>query len=323
MMAFGIRNSAFQTNGFMDFSSATFDGGPNSRPFGPYDADLSTNAYSGGTVLALAPLYYDMTTQGEIDPLGNSIKYLTTGVAPYRVLTVEWLDMSEWPNHTSNTNFQVKLFESTGVIEFLYGSMNPGSGFTWSYTLGINGPSLSATPAASELLIQQIQNTTTFNNTVQNSLATIPAANSMLTFTPPTPANPTNLTFSNIQLTSMQLNWTDNATNEVGYVIYRSDDGGATYNFIHQIAANSTSSNETGLLAGTTYYWKVYAVSEGRLSAALAGSQATSPAPNVISAQTGPWNTRCNLDWRNCSRLDCKCDDRRQYHSYAGRQRHC
>ena len=113
----------------------------------------------------------------------------------------------------------------------------------------------------------------------------------MLTFTPPTPANPTNLTFSNIQLTSMQLNWTDNATNEVGYVIYRSDDGGGTYNFIHQLPANSTSSNETGLLAGTTYYWKVYAVTEGRLSAALLGSQATSPAPNVISAQTGLWNT--------------------------------
>ena len=89
----------------------------------------------------------------------------------------------------------------------------------------------------------------------------------------------------------MQLNWTDNASNEVGYVIYRSDDGGATYNFIHQLAANSTSSVETGLLAGTTYYWKVYAVTEGRLSAALLGSQSTSPAPNVISAQTGPWNT--------------------------------
>jgi len=289
----GVRYTQFSasTNGFMDLSSATFDGGPASRPYGPYDADLSTNSQSGGTVLGIAPLYYDLTTQGEVDPLGNSIKYLTTGTAPNRVLTVEWLNMSEWPNHSSNTNFQVKLFESTGVIEFLYGSMSPGSGFTWSYTLGINGPSLSNTPAASELLIQQTQNTTTFNNTVQNSLATLPASYSMLTFTPPTPADPTNLTFTSVQLTSMNLNWTDNANNEVGYVIYRSDDGGATYNFIHQLAANSTSSTETGLLAGTTYYWKVYAVTEGRLSNALAGSQTTSPAPNVISAQTGPWNT--------------------------------
>ena len=289
----GVRYTQFSvsTNGFMDLSSAVFDGGPNSRPFGPYDADLSTNSQSGGTVLALGPLYYDLTTQGETDPLGNSIKYLTAGSAPNRVFTVEWLNMTEWPNHTSNTNFQVKLFESTGVIEFLYGSMNPGTGFTWDYTLGINGPTLSAAPTAAQLLIQQTANTTTFSNAIQNSLATLPTSNSMLTFTPPTPANPTNLTFSNVQLTSMQLNWTDNANNEIGYIIYRSDDGGATYNFLHQLAANTTSSNETGLLAGTTYYWKVYAVTEGRLSAALLGSQATSPAPTVISAQTGPWNT--------------------------------
>ena len=289
----GTRYTQFSvsTNGFMDFSWQTFDGGPASRPFGPYNADISSNGQSGGTVLALGPLYYDLTTQGETDPLGNSIKYLTTGSAPNRVFTLEWLNMTEWPNHSSNTNFQVKLFESTGVIEFLYGSMNPGTGFTWAYSLGINDSVLSATPTAAQLLIQQTQNSTTFSSGVVSNLATIPASNTMLTFTPPTPANPTTLTFSNIQLTSMQLNWTDNANNEVGYAIYRSDDGGATYNFIHQLAANTTSSNETGLLAGTTYYWKVYAVSEGRLSAALLGSQATSPAPNVISAQTGPWNT--------------------------------
>lgn len=287
----GIRYTQFSasTNGFMDFSSATFDGGPSSRPFGPYDADLSTNSQAGGTLLALAPCYYDMTTQGEVNPLGNSIKYLVTGSAPNKVLTVEWINMSEWPNHSSSTNFQVNLYESSGVIEFIYGSMSPGTGFTWSYTLGINGPTLSTTPTAAQLLIQQTQNSTTFSQTIQNSLATVPASNSKLTFTPPTPANPTNLTFSNVQLTSMQLNWTDNSNNEVGYVIYRSDDGGAMYNFIRQIAANSTSSNESGLLAGTTYYWKVYAVTEGKLSAALLGSQATSPAPNVISAQTGSW----------------------------------
>ncbi len=287
----GTRYTQFSvsTNGFIDFSWQTFDGGPNSRPFGPYDADLTTNSQAGGTVLALAPLYFDLTTLGETDPLGNSIMYLTTGTAPNRVLTVEWLDMSVW-TYYANVNFQVKLFESTGAIQFIYGSMTPGTA-VWSYTLGINDSVLSASPTAAQLLSQQTANTTTFSNAAQNNLTTLPTANSMLTFTPPTPSNPTNLTFSNIQLTSMQLNWTDNANNEVGYVIYRSDDGGATYNFIHQLAANSTSSIETGLLPGTTYYWKVYAVTEGRLSAALLGSQATSPAPNIISAQTGPWNT--------------------------------
>ena len=69
-----------------------------------------------------------------------------------------------------------------------------------------------------------------------------------------------------------------------------------------RLPANSTSVNETGLLAGTASYWKVYAVTEGRLSAPLQGSQATSPAPKVISAQTGPWSVGSTWIGGSCSR---------------------
>ena len=40
------------------------------------------------------------------------------------------------------------------------------------------------------------------------------------TFTPPVPAAPTNLTFTNVFATGMTLNWTDVATNERRYAIY-------------------------------------------------------------------------------------------------------
>ena len=43
----------------------------------------------------------------------------------------------------------------------------------------------------------------------------------------------------------MTLNWTDNATNEVGNVIYRSTDG-INFTFVTQTAANATSQNDTG-----------------------------------------------------------------------------
>ena len=113
----GTRYTQFSvsTNGFMDFSSATYDGGPGTGirqlwPYGPYDQDLSSSARTGGlggTALAIAPFYYDLTTQGEIDPLGGSIKYQVTGTSPNRILTVEWIRMAVWGNTTPNLNFQV------------------------------------------------------------------------------------------------------------------------------------------------------------------------------------------------------------------------
>ena len=65
-------------------------------------------------------------------------------------------------------------------------------------------------------------------------------------FTPNVPAAPTGLTFAPVTATSIQLNWTDNATNEFGYVIYRSLDG-TNFSFLTQLAAGSTLFNDTGL----------------------------------------------------------------------------
>ena len=291
------------TNGFMDFDSSSWNGGSGSvqpnNPYGPYSTDFvnpTRSAPSGGigTVTALAPLYYDLTTWQTTVPLGNSIKYLLTGTSPNRVLTVEWIDMSTWRNQADTLDFQVKLYETTGVIEYYYGYMSgtitTSDGF--GYVTGINAPSISPNPpTAAQLLCLQTANTNTFSNGQQNQLSTIPQSNSKYTFTPYTPAAPTSLNFSNVTSSSMRLSWNDIADNEIGYVLYRSDNGGSTYTFIRQLAAGSTHSDESGLNANTTYYWKVYAVTEGWLSSPLSGSRATLTAASFISAQTGNWNT--------------------------------
>src|SRR5258708_18996469 len=86
----------------------------------------------------------------------------------------------------------------------------------------------------------------------------------------------------------MTVNWTDNSTNELGFAIYRSDDGGSTYNFVTQAAAGATSSVQTPLLPGTTYFWKVFAVTEGALSAIpAASSNPTAAAGNITSTASG------------------------------------
>ena len=291
------------TNGFVDFSSETWDGGPGIgatqyNPFGPYSQDLvdarrSSSSGGNGTVLALAPFYYDLTTKGTGDPLGNSIKRQISGTAPYRVLTIEWYQMAAYTNQNINVNFQLKLYETTGIIEFIYGTMTGTipSGYGFGYSLGINGESLLPNPpTAAQLKVLQTANSTTFSNGQQYKLYTMVTSNSMYRFTPPTPAAPTNLNFTAVTESSMTLTWQDNASNEVGYAIYNSEDG-VNYVYATQVSENSTSANVNSLKASTTYYWKVYAVSEGTLSAPVSGTRATAPATSYVSAQSGLWTT--------------------------------
>ena len=68
-------------------------------------------------------------------------------------------------------------------------------------------------------------------------------------------AQPTNFTISQSNATTLSLNWTDNATSETGYKIYRSDDG-ITFSLVATIAANSTSHEDT-VSQGVIYYYYV------------------------------------------------------------------
>lgn len=306
----GVRYTtvSISTNGFVDFSGAIYDGNASSGPgvvncggaiaYRQSPVAFSTSgcaatpptSYSG-TYIALAPLYTDLWVSGGTAALANSIKYLTTGTAPNRVFTAEYITFDDFAAGVANLNFQVKIYETTGKIEFVYGSMVGSSGSTTTnYTLGINASTMSATPTAAQLLVQQTENTSTFSNAIKNNLTNLPVSNSLISFTPVTPANPSgSLTFTGVTNTDMTLNWTDWATNELGYVIYSSTDG-ISYSFARQVAANSTSATFNNLY-GSTYYWRVYAVTEGALSSALSGSQSTLPGATFVSAQTGPWNT--------------------------------
>jgi len=303
----GTRYTKFSvsTNGYVDFSSSTADGGPYATPYGYDNTQFTGNG--SGTWLALAPFYDDMTAQGGTDALGNSIKYLVTGAAPNRVLTIEWINMAVYLNTTPSLNFQVKLYETTGVIEFIYGTMTQGTA-NFTYTCGINAATLANTPTTAQLKCQQTANSNTFNNTEQNALTAMPANNSKITFTPPatTPASPSgSLTFTGVSQTGMTVNWTNWCTNEVGYVLYNSTDN-INFSFVAQTAANTTSYAATGFLPGTTYYWRMYAVTDGYLSPFISSSQATNAAGNVISITTGNWNQTST--W-NCSCIPSLADN--------------
>ncbi len=62
----GIRYTQFcvSTNGFIDFSSSTDDGGPQGDDFGYINSAFTAEAIGSATRPALAVFYDDMTTQG-------------------------------------------------------------------------------------------------------------------------------------------------------------------------------------------------------------------------------------------------------------------
>jgi hypothetical protein len=289
----GVRYTqiSVSTNGFIDFSTSTDNGGPTADDFGYVNSAFTQVTSGSATRPAIAPFYDDLTAQGGTEALGNAIKYQTSGTAPNRVFTIEWIDMAVYLNTSPTLNFQVKLYETTGVIEINYGTMSTGT-HSFSYTLGLNGTTMSAPPTNAQLKTQQTANSTNFSSTAQNNLSSLPASNSQYIFTPPTPANPgSSLSFTAITSSSMTLNWTNWATNEVGYVIYYSLDD-INYYFLTQTAANATSATATSLYPSTLYYWRVYAVTEGYLSNYVANSQSTSSGGNKLSnVANGNWNT--------------------------------
>src|ERR1044071_4020266 len=95
----------------------------------------------------------------------GKVHFKVTGSAPNRVLVVEWLNNQSNFNTggTADITYQVRLFESTGVIEFVYGSMtmsvagaadpnsrDPNIGFSSNNTAGTVGSvtaAQSGTPA--------------------------------------------------------------------------------------------------------------------------------------------------------------------------------
>ena len=204
------------TNGFLTFNvSTTVTGGLTS---GPYIYDNSTFSTAGSTVTTLAPFYDDQQTASNLTTLADlnaSMKYLTTGTVGNRVLTAEWINMQDYATaSTSSFNYQVKLYEADGHIDFNFGVMTySGTTTAMSYSLGINSP--AGGPTAANLLTQQTANTNTFGSTASNSLggtteANMPATNSQYSFTAPVPAAPTTLTFTSVAVTGMTVNFVDN-----------------------------------------------------------------------------------------------------------------
>ena len=241
----------------------------------------------------------------------GQVRYRIDGVAPNRVLIVQCNDMRiSYNSGTPDASFEMRIQETSrptvsvasGQITFVYGRMTKGTtgsitggNIGIGYIDGIGNDFLSvdiSNHTASTIATSNIYPSGVIiqlNSTIQGNRRTY-------IFNPvQVSGDERDITASCLSNTSVALSWTDNATNEVGIVLYRSTDG-VNYTFDRQLPANTASTIITGLTPSTNYYYQVYAVTEGKLSALTPTSTVvvtTLPASvtNVYSITNGNWNT--------------------------------
>ncbi|RAK62225.1 hypothetical protein DLM85_23955 [Hymenobacter edaphi] len=82
------------------------------------------NSINAADVNLLMPFNFDLEAGNGAG--GAEYRVATTGTAPNRVCTIQWKNVSDkagaTPKHYANFSFQVKLYETTNVIEFVYGT---------------------------------------------------------------------------------------------------------------------------------------------------------------------------------------------------------
>ena len=238
----------------------------------------------------IAPYFEDLCTG-----TNGNVRFKVIGTAPSRKLVVEWNNMQVTRGAgcagAGGGTFQMWLFESSaaaspGVIQFVY-----GNGIVASNVADL-GASIGLQSGAATNFASVTGSTDTVSYAAANNTNTVglPAGKSYI-FTPNIPLAPTGLNFTGVTATAMTVNWTDNATNEFGYAVYRSVDN-VTFTFVGQTAANATAFPDSGLSPSTNYFYRVFAVSEGAFSSpALAGSQSSgAPGNDTCNGAGGLWS---------------------------------
>ena len=212
-------------------------------------ASSYTSISSGATNNVVAALNGDLqgnATTGELS-------YQLSGTAPNQVLTVQWKSYRHYGATGDNYNFQVKLHETTNLIEVVYGTFVQNAtartrqvGLRGSSNADFNNRTTTSDWSATTAGAANADNCAL-------TTAIIPTSGLTFTWTPPSCAAPGGFVASAITPSAATINW--NAAFPVpstGYEYYYSE-----VNTAPTGAGTSTTAltaNLTGLTANTLHY---------------------------------------------------------------------
>lgn len=224
------------------------------------------------------------------------------------------ISTSSIPNGATITQIDIKPCASrsgtgggTSVLNVFYrfAGVDSTDAGAYSFTTG-NTPAEQATTSFSGLSFLQTATTSLEVGGIYSSgtkglrLSRIAA---FVTYT--TLAAPSGLSATATTTSAIATSWTDNATNESGYLLERSTNA-INWSNIATTSPNISSYYDTGLSTGTGYYYRVRAFNFGGNTAysavASATTTATPPtAPSVLSATASATNPTANLSWTDNS----------------------
>ncbi len=114
--------------------------------------------------------YWDDLYGGTATPAPATF-YITTGTAPNRIFTFEWKDFHKTATGAIYGNFQVKLYESTNNIEFVYGNGTFTAASGVAATIGIANTTTDW-QTLSDNTFAPLTSSTTFTDTITTLPAT-------------------------------------------------------------------------------------------------------------------------------------------------------
>lgn len=254
------------TNGFITLGNATTP----SSGTGGYTPISST----GGA--------YSTAISGFARDLNSTVKYETLGSSPNRIFVIEWSGVARYVSGllTENLNFQIRLNETSNIVEVVYGTMSTSHGVlgTGIGEVGLkSGPTVYNNVTMTNATLTGYAYTNNWNSLINGSLQTDtvpitstvkPASGTTLKWTP---SNCTlvqvALTASAITNSSATVSWTNSATYTSGYRIrWRKVD--EDYNVVTwatpmTVTAGTTSYTISGLTPATYYVYSVEGLCSG------------------------------------------------------------
>lgn len=256
---------------------------------------------------------------------GSPIVYGTEGVAPNRVFVVQWTNAVRALAPTGNFNFQIRLHETTDVIEYSYGACSTTSTTPVGMQVGLRGPD-NVMASGNVINRSMAADVVWFNNTTAGTVnnafirtvnLAYPDLGLSYKWTPaplcttPT-AQPTALNLTSVTHNSLNGSFTAASPAPTGYLVLRSTTNvaptaaqvpngtfptvggtmGAAYTVVS--FSNTTSFTQTGLSPNTTYYYWVISYNSGctgapnfNLTGILNNNTTTCSTPTVATAASG------------------------------------